>query len=197
MKKERRFKKEQLMVYFIAFIMISSVFGVIFFGFSGDSSTTREYGEFSFLKGEDTNSRWFTEIGGKRIYFDYFPTEVENINISPDMESRLSNTLEIDLTSEVNDTKKELIAFFAYDLQEQLNNKNIYVRLGFTTESEFNVPIISCDDATMMVPVLYLKESNETKIYSQGQCIIVEAKSDFDFVRIKDRIAYSIHGIME
>jgi hypothetical protein len=193
--KKRRFKKEQIMVYFIAFIMISSVFGVIFYGYSG-GGTEVSYNEFIFLR-EEGGNKWSTEIDGKQMFFDYFPTEVEQTNVSAEIINKLSNTVEIDVTYDVNSSKKEVFAYVGYDMQQQLANKNIYVRLGFLTESEYDVPIISCADATAIVPVLYLKESNGTKVYAQGNCIIVEAGGDFDFIRLKDRILFSIFGIME
>jgi len=193
--KKRRFKKEQFMVYFIAFIMISSVFGVVFYGFSG-GGTKVDYNEFTFLRGEDGN-KWSTEIESKQIFFDYFPTEVEQFNISAEIINKMSNTMEIDITYDVSSTKKEVFAYFGYDMQQQLANKDIYVRSGFITESEYDVPVITCADATAVVPVLYIQESNETKIYSELNCVILEAKNDFDFIRLKDRILYGIFGIIK
>ena len=195
MKKEKRFKKEQLMVYFIAFIMISSIFGVMFYGFSG-GGTKVDYNEFIFSK-EEGGNKWSIEIEGKKIFFDYFPTEVGQFNISAELINKMLNTMEIDITYEVNSTKKEIFAYIGYDMQQQLANKDIYVRPGFTTESEYDVSVITCADATAVVPVLYIQESNETKIYSEGNCVILEAKSDFDFIKLKDRILYGIFGIME
>lgn len=183
------------MVYFIAFIMISSVFGVIFFGFSEDS-TTVDYNGFIFKRAGD-GSKWSTQIDDKQIFFDYVPTEVTYINISSDIVSRLSTTMEIDITYKPNSTKKEIFAYVGYDMQQQLRGKGIYVRPGFTNKTEYNIPVITCADATPAVPVLYLIESNETKIYSQGNCVILEGKSDFDFIRQKDRILYGILGITE
>ena len=58
------------------------------------------------------------------------------------------------------------------------------------------MPIIACDDATPLIPVIYFVESNETKIYKQENCIIAEADTSVDVIRIKDRLLYGIHGII-
>lgn len=195
MKKSKIFKKEQVMVYFITFIMISSVFAVIFYG-NSETSTEVDYKEFTLTREEGQKNSWSAVISNNKVYFDYFPTEVEYINISREIMGRLSNTLEIDVTSFVNDSNKEMIALAGYELQDQLKSKGIYVRYGFTTESTYNVPIITCNDATSAVPVLYLKESNETKVYLKEDCIILESKNDFDFLRLKDRLLYGIYGMI-
>jgi len=196
MKKERKFKKEQILVYLIAFVMIGSTFGVMFYGFSG-TSTELTYGKFTFSREQSPKNKWYTKIDGKTIYFDYFPTEVESINLSQEISNRLLNSVEIDFTYYVNDTKKDVIAYSGYDMQQQLVPKNIYVRIGFTTKSEYNVPVITCEDATPAVPVLYLKRTNETKIYPEGNCVILEAATDLDILRLKDRILYSVLGVMK
>ena len=65
-----------------------------------------------------------------------------------------------------------------------------------TEVNEFTLPVITCDDATSSVPVLYFVESNETKIYSENGCIIAEAKFETDLLRIKDRLLYERLGII-
>ena len=69
--------------------------------------------------------------------------------------------------------------------------------MGFTTENEYNIPVITCADATPTVPVLYFQRTNETKVYREGSCIILEAATDFDLLRLKDRILYGIFGVMK
>ena len=38
-------------------------------------------------------------------------------------------------------------------------------------------------------------EGNENKIYSEGECVILEAVSGSDFIRVADRLAYSLLNI--
>ncbi|MFH2027934.1 MAG: hypothetical protein ABIJ08_02235, partial [Nanoarchaeota archaeon] len=175
------------------FIMISSVFGVIFYGF-GSQDTTLKYKNLKFTR-ED--SGWSTTINNQRVFFDYFPEELENINISSEIVDMLKNKYEIDVTSEINSTFKDTIALAEYNMAQVLNDiLSVYLRPGFTQENEY-LPAITCSDATLSVPLIYFIHSNQTSITLDGDCIIAEAINDNDFLRIKDRILYSILGIIE
>lgn len=191
-RKTKSERNKKIMVFFMAFVMIGSVFGVIFFGYNQQENKVK-YNDFVFLKREGL---WFTKLNGEEAVFNYLPDNVVNINLSSDILSRLNNLIEIDATSAFNDSFKEYIALAEHQMTFSLSNFNIYVRSGFTTENEFGMLIITCEDATQNVPVVYFTESNETRVYLQNDCIIAESKDGSDFLRIKDRLVYNILGIL-
>ncbi len=177
------------MVIFVSFIMISSVIGFLY----GSQNNEMKYENFKFIRNQN---KWLVTVNDKNLAFDYFPTEVEYINLSQDIKIILLNKMEIDITSQVNDTFLEDIALAQYDMNLVLNNLNIYLRTGFTTNNTFNLPIITCEDATLSVPVIYFKQSNKTEINLENNCIIAEAKEYTDIPRIKDRLVYAIVNII-
>ncbi|MBW2974554.1 hypothetical protein KY366_02450, partial [Candidatus Woesearchaeota archaeon] len=122
--------------------------------------------------------------------------EVEHIGLSSDIAAALAGRPEIDTTSKANDTYSEEIALAQYNMALALANLNIYVRRGFAADNEFDLPIITCGDATPAVPVIYFMKSDQTNITMQGGCIIAEARSGVDILRMKDRMLYSALGIM-
>ena len=69
--------------------------------------------------------------------------------------------------------------------------------MGFTEENKFDFPIITCDDATESIPVIYFRGANQTAIYEEANCIIAEAKREADFLRIKDRLIFGVFGVIE
>jgi len=185
-------KKEKIMVYFIAIIMVSSVFGVVFYGFN-ESSTKLKYNNYKFTQAGDY---WNTKINNKIVSLSLYPAEVEHIVISQDITNRL-HSIELDITSDINNSFAESIAFAQYSMGQTLSGtSNTYIRTGFTEENSFGMDIITCDDATLSVPVLYFKESNQTSINLDGNCIIIEVKNDQDVLRVKDRLLYAIFGII-
>lgn len=192
-RKNKRETNAKIMVFFMAFIMIGSVFGVIFFGYNQQENKVK-YNKVEFIQKEDL---WSARINSKEAVFNYLPTDVEDIEIEDDVSNRLASLVEIDPTSEINNSFKEYIALAQHQMILTLNNFNIYVRSGFTAENEFNMPIITCKDSTSEVPVVYFIESNQTKIYLENNCIIAEGNDGFDFLRIKDRLLYSLLGILE
>ena len=187
-------KGKKFLVYLIGFIMVFSVFGVIFFGFGDGGATSLRYNDFKFTS---KGSFWSTTVNEREALFTYFPSDVESINVSNDLLNRLRNILEIDATSKFNDTFAKQISLAEYNMGLTLNNFNVFVRQGFTTESQYNFPVITCEDSTPFVPVIYFKSSNETKVYLENNCIIAEALRQDDVERIKDRLVYGILGIIE
>lgn len=186
-------KAKKFMVYFIGFIMVSSVFGVILFGFGGGGASAA-YNGFKFFNRGDF---WSTNIDGREAMFAYFPSEIEAMPADDNAVSRLKNTLQIDLTSDINDAFAEGIALAEYQMGITLGNFNIFTRSGFTNQTKYNAPVITCNNATNFVPVVYFARGNATRIYMQGNCIIAEAENPADVIRLKDRLVYGILGIIK
>lgn len=189
MRKEKKSRWGTFWVIFISFIMISSVIGFLYGG---------ETDQFKYkgLKFRRTQNQWSAIINDRQLVFDYFPTEVEQINLSEDIITALLNKPEIDTTSDTDDLFSEEIALAQYNMAITLNNLNVYIRRGFTTNSTFGLPIITCKNATFAVPVVYLKRSNQTAITLENNCIIAEAENNIDILRAKDRLLYSMLGII-
>ncbi|MBI2134668.1 hypothetical protein HYU09_01645 [Candidatus Woesearchaeota archaeon] len=191
-KQDKPDRMKKFMVYFIGFIMISSVFGVIFFGFS-DAGTSIKYNEFKFF---NRGNFWSTNIDGREAMFTYLPSEIESISADDGAISRLRNRPQIDITSEFNDTFAEGIALAQYQMGITLGNFNIFARSGFTSQTSYNAPVITCSSSTDFVPVVFFTKGNSTGIYMQGKCIIAESATQADVIRLKDRLVYGMLGIM-
>ena len=184
--------KRNLMVAFVSFIMITSILGYLM----GNESSQRKvtYNKFVFV---NNGNVWTTKINKKEAEFNNFPSAAEYINITPEIISRIKNTFEIQATSNFNDSFSQYIALSYYELSDQLNlHFNKYLLQGFTANTTGIIPIITCNNATNLAPVIFMKMSNETKVSMQDNCIIAEASSGTDFLMIKDRILYGLHGII-
>jgi len=119
-----------------------------------------------------------------------------NANYKNDFSKILSGKYEIDTTSEVNSTNKEYIALAEHQMGLTLGSYNIYLSKGFTANNSFNLPVISCSNATQYTPVIYFRHGNSTSISVQDNCVIAEASSNTEFIRVKDRLLYGILGVM-
>ncbi|MFH0868565.1 MAG: hypothetical protein V1831_04600 [Candidatus Woesearchaeota archaeon] len=193
MRRHREEKKgSKFLVYFIGFIMVFSVFGVIFWG-DGDSAETMRYNGFKFV---NKGSFLSVNVDGREAMFTYFPSDVEIIPVDGNLIERLKGVIEIDATSDFNDTFAEDIALAEYQMSITLNNFGLFARNGFTTKNN-NFDVITCEDSSNFVPVIYFKSSNETKVYLDGDCMIAEASSGIDVLRIKDRLVYGILRVIK
>lgn len=186
-------KKQTIIVIFMSVLMVFSVFGIMFYGFGSESKL--KYEKFTFNRKDDG---WSILINKKEAVFNYFPTEVIDINIEENIINKISNTLEVDATYDINSSYADDIVIAQYSLQEVIGSHfNIYIRLGVTTNNSYNFPIITCEDSTDFIPVIYFKKSNKTEVYLDENCIIAEIKNSYDAIRIKDRLLYNLFDIIK
>jgi len=187
-------KKKKILGIILGITMFGSIFTFIFFGFNtgGRASGAIDYNGFEFV---NRGTHWSTTIDGREALFTYLPDDLGFIFVNNDVVSRLRDKIQIDTISEFNDTFAEPIALAQFQMGVTLNNFNIFVRKGFTSEQQ-NFPVITCDDASDFVPVVYFKGSNTTNVYVENNCIIAKASNPADIIRIKDRLVYGILGII-
>ncbi|MBI4143260.1 hypothetical protein HY487_00080 [Candidatus Woesearchaeota archaeon] len=191
--KQKKEKKRWGLIFFLVFIMIGTSFSFIFFGFSPQNEIAK-YNGIKFIKKPSQNI-WLAEIGGKEAAFSFLPNEVEDIAMqNPE---KLQNRLEIDATYDLNSTRKQAIALAQHQMALTLASYNIYLRKGFTSNNTFGLPVITCKDSSLNVPVVYFRQGNSTRISSENSCIIAEGKTDADIIRVKDRIVYGVLGVVK
>lgn len=188
--------KKMLISLFIVFVMVLSTFGFIFSYQTGGG----EKQEYNGHKLTITEQGTMAKIGGKKIYFNNFPTQLEDINMSTPLKDALKNAKMLTITYNPGEDWAEAMADVQYQAEQSLPEyTEIYVARGVTNAKDFNYTLqeITCKNATAGAPVLELKEGNETEIALKGSCIVASAKSENDFYRIYERILYVILGIME
>ena len=184
---------KKIIGYFIGIIMIFSAFGVVFFGFGAGSGGTVKYNGLKFT---DKDNFWSVKVNGREALFNYLPDELASLNTDNATIEKLKNAVQIDSTSEFNDTLAEPIALAQFQMGITLNNFGVYLRSGFI-DNVSKFPVIKCEGSTNFVPVIYFRSANETKIYSDGSCVRAEAANGADAIRLKDRLVYGILGIIK
>ncbi len=196
MRRSEKKKKHAQLIFglFVVALMVFSAFGFVM-SYSSGSGSTYKYGDYTF---RSTEQGLKAKIGGKTSYFTSFPGDLEDIELPASVAASLSNTKMVYLTSDPDSRFFRDIGLVEYYFQDELNDLfGIYGVISITKNSTYQLPVISCSDATASVPVLYLMQSNETKISFEDNCIMVEAPSQSVFVRLKDRIIFSLLGVMK
>ena len=191
--KEKKEKRRWGLILFIVIIMLGTTFSFVYYGFSGVDETVK-YNGIKFVKFPD---RWEANINGATAAFTFLPGEVENVFVPDGFSARMQDKLEIDATYDANSTFRESIALAQHQMGLTLEQYNIFVRKGFTANNSFNLPVITCNDSTANVPVVYFRHGNSTGIHLEKDCIIAEAQSNTDFIKAKDRLLYGILGVIK
>ena len=190
--KDRKEKKRWGLILFIGIIMVGTSASFVLIG-----SQQNEVAKYNGIKFVSQNSVWIAKISGKDAAFSFLPGDVESIRLSGESAQKLKGRLEIDVTYDLNSTYREPIALAQHQMGLTLGQYNIFVRKGFTANNTFNLPIITCNDATSIVPVVYFRQGNATSINAEGDCIIAEASSGEGFIKAKDRILYGVLGVIK
>ncbi len=191
--KERKEKKKWGLIFFIILIMIGTSVSFVFFGFQPQNDVIK-YNGIRFV---NQNNIWVAKINGNDAAFSFLPADVQSIFVSDDISQRLKDKFEIDVTYDLNSTYKEAIALAQHQMALTLEQYNVYVRKGFTANNTFNLPVIACSGSTLNAPVVYFRYNNVTNIHLENSCIVAEASSNADFIKLKDRLLYGILGVIK
>lgn len=178
----------------ITLSMVGSIFGVVLSNYQSDNI---KYGKYSFTI---TNTGTYkVKIDGKMMEFLYYPSELERIHVDPGIKYKILNAQVITLIFdpvESNDSL-EFIDYIRYDIQNQIPKQTVF---GITQQSDkYLMPVLSCDNATVEVPLIVVHNSDNTSIVldnNNDNCIIMNARLR-EVIAAKDRLVYLVNGVME
>ncbi len=189
-----KIEKKTLMGLFIAFIMIFSVFGVLFYGFNQQTEErVQDYKGQKFVYRKD----FVTEIDGEKAHFVIFPAELENIKLD-DKSKQLLKEYAFTVTYDPQSELASDMATAQYKLfEERLKPFKKYVQRALTDSQSTGLAEITCQNATSQNPVIMLEYGNETTITSEGDCIIAKGDSTMGIYEVSDRLVYQMLGVMQ
>jgi hypothetical protein len=87
------------------------------------------------------------------------------------------------------------LARFEITNQLALNGKGIYGATIKNSTMYQGMPILTCNNATESLPLIYFKDGNTSKITYENNCLIMEG-NQYDFLKYKDLIVYTSYEIM-
>lgn len=157
---------------------------------------------YSFVKFDDL---WYTQFKspkGTRLYniqFRYGPREVDDIDIKGSLNTELlNNASEYYVTFNPNGNDFSSVALAVGDFNAHMTKIFFKKPIAACDKNETfackDRPIITCDNTNDLV--LYVKEANNSRVYFDDNCIVVEG-SGFDLVKSVDRILYDFYDIIE
>lgn len=178
-----------LVTLFIAFSMIISIFAIVL----DNQSNNLKYNSFKFSL---TTDGYKVKINDKVHTFQYYPSELENFNLSQNTKDLLSKSIAIALVFDPNSSQDDLMyidyARFSFD---ERTDKPVY--FAVTEESDnYLFPVLTCNNATAEIPFILFNISTETSIVEQGNCIILNAKLR-EILALEERISYQMLGVMK
>ncbi len=173
--------------------MIASVFGIMFSSYA-KGGEKRPYNGYEFQR---TNQGWFVKINGQKYEFQYHPADLEAIQLDPKTVDALKGSKVLAITFNPNSKNIKTIEATRYNMETLLSQTGIYTLTGTLNKSkEYALPIITCQNATIALPVIKLEENIETNITTENHCITIQADR-YELPAITERMIYVILGIMD
>lgn len=160
-----------------------------------------KYGEF-WVTLLQVRSATNNEIRPYEVFFHYTPQEVEYI---PSMQNSRNDSITPELFMDAKliyittDPKYPAsVILGGVEISKILGN--IYkkeVKSALTKpDNRTNAPVKTCEDIGPDIRIIHLKLGNETKIYSNNGCIVVEGQTPIDIIKASERLSFEILKIM-
>jgi len=193
--KKKMFSPAILVAVFFGGIMVLSTVGFIG-SYGGGSAGDLVYGDFTFTQ---TQGGYVVKVNDVSLEFSYFPQALESINISDTIVNTIKTPRAIVMTYNPESKINQSAGLIQYNY-EQIFDKVLgaYAQRSVTNNTLFEtLDEADCSDATQFVPVLMWEHGNKTAIYQEGFCVHAVAANDFEAIRLADRLAYRLIGVME
>jgi hypothetical protein len=190
---QRKKRMSVILTIGIAFIMVASIFAIVI---DNQSQTIPDYNKHKFVLG---SVGYKTKISGQYMEFYYYPSDLERINLNPDITAKLKNSQGVAFVFNPTENVSENLQYIdliRYDLETQLDKPAYF---GITiNSSKYALPVISCANATPEFPFVLINISSDTSLNISSEypnCIIMNAKLK-ELLAAKDRLLYAYYGIM-
>ena len=172
----------------LVFIMTFGIMGILIGSRGGERW---EYNGYKFIREENI---FVTKINNQKKGFNFLPQTLLTINTSPNLKNKiLSPMMYLTFDPETDMQNLLYIDTVRNDLQTTLNS---VIVSAVTKKSEiYFLPTISCENATLFVPVIYFNVSNQTSIVDKNNCIVLNGQT-IDFFKIRDLLVYTYYGVI-
>ena len=167
----------------LVLIMIISVFTI---GLGSEVQNEKlEYNGFELF---NNGGLWM--IKGTQYGFEYGPNDLENIpSIDLGVEPLIGKIYMVFDPDEFSTDSREILR-----IRQFLTSKGVISSSACIKEEGCeDIPIIKCNETNK---IIYLKNGNETKIYKDDNCIILESKIGEEPLVI-NRFMYGVLGVMQ
>ncbi len=172
--------------------MVSSIFGVIIYGFTDGSEPSSEVG-LQGIRFRTQQGRWVTQINGAQISLQHNPQTLQTTAPLPFTLAPLSSSQKIYLTKQPGESTT--IA----EAELYVNLKPLLPQLFFACTSDGekceNLPLRTCADATPITPVIFLTLGDTPNAILENNCYTISGDISFLTTTI-DTIILTLIGVL-
>ncbi|RME77969.1 hypothetical protein D6774_02675 [Candidatus Woesearchaeota archaeon] len=184
-------EKGKYLVLFLGFLMVGSVFGVLFYGAPSSAYGSVTYKGYVF---EQTNVGYEAKIDGEKYFFTTLPQYLEQLELESfdDILLRGGFVFSFDPEQGAIDAVDAARLFFA----RELPLRGIAYGEGVLKPSTiYALPVITCENASQEQPVVVVREANMTSITYEENCLIIEGQPQ-TITQYLQALEYKILGVL-
>jgi len=203
-----KLKASDFITFLVIFILVTSIFGL----YANRTDNKQQAPEVSFFY--DDVAFYEQSDGFFGIYLMRSDGQVQPISFRIDPRTMNDIALEPHLNKKIRNATK---IYTAYNPNLDISYAKVAIAVGevtrllpiitvnravskgvFSEDSDPinpDIPIRTCDDATLEYPLILFDIGDENKVNSDGYCISVIGKDEDDLIRSADRLGYSFVGI--
>lgn len=128
------------------------------------------------------------------------PREAEQVPLNIDV-GEIKKKEQVYVVIDPYENLTGLATMATLELENVIENQflyNIPLNSAFTREfPRKNIGVKTCDDANETVAIIWLRRGEETNIFKEKECIIIEAQQERDLIKAADRITLTMLGILK
>jgi len=192
LRREKKNRTAQIMIWIIALIMVASVFEVVLF--YNTSSGGLSYNSFSFTQTQQ--GQYVTVVDGKRLTFVSFPSDVASVPFDSGIPALMKGAQIVITTFDPGNLSSDqlmIMDYIRFDLSQKIGDKAFSGVMA--KDDRYPLPLITCTNASSYAPIIVLLPVNETAIAREGNCIFLFGTQQ-GVLRAYDRLMYGYYGII-
>ncbi len=184
----------------LSLFMLSSLGSVILYYGNSDSDSNKftldlSNGKYQFVRKQDNSGNLYYEVSSDNTKFNvFYAPEQLTLDINKDILDQIKDTYFFYLTFNPEEPDLTYVDYLRFDLRNNIP-KTKYFQDAILKESEtYNLPIVTCENATLQTPVIVLKQGNSTNVTEADNCINLEF-APYQLLQVRDILVYLMHNI--
>jgi hypothetical protein len=190
---ERRDKRKKVIIgIIISVLMVLSGFGVYLSGAGAQQSLLKEQG-VKFKINYDLNV-YEAKISGVPLQFYFLPSGVSDVVVTAGFADPIRNAQAVVVTFDptVSQVNLQVLDSIRFDFSSILGKPVINAVLS--EHPSYPLPVVSCANATVQLPVIAFELADKTRIVHDGSCVTIYG-NESSFLAARDRFVYEYYGI--
>jgi len=208
--KEKKYDSGWIVIFSIVAILLIVLGGIFLSQFQREKAVYEQhhltYNDYNFTR--DASGAWTVWLYKYQqpyiMQTYYTPVDVESVSYDDNVTTYIhalaqdNDRLYIALDPDFPAIAVVAFAEIKKVLGDQYDLLNIDARAAYSRDDgyHYDLPILTCANATAEEPVLLMNVTDRNSIILDGDCVLVEAESYEALVLVADRLLFAVVGIM-